>query len=397
MIGPLDGIRILDVSAVVSGPLTATLLADQGAEVVKVEPPLMGDVLRWIGSNRNGMSGMFCVANRGKRSIVLNLADPRGVELFLDLAERSDVVIHNFRPGVVDRMGIGYEAVAARRSDAVYLSISGFGSAGPYSSKRVYDNIIQVYSGLTDVQADPATGEPQPNRQLLCDKLTSYTAAQAVTAALFSRERTGEGQHIELSMLDTAIGFLWPDAAAHVTLLGDDVVDQPTIGSSYNLIQFADGFGTMGGLSDVEFQAMCAAFELSELGSDPRFATLPDRMSHLQELMELFQQPVAERAASMSTREAERRFLDHDVPGGITNRVEDLHLDPQVQANGILVEREHPVAGPMREPRPAPRFSKTPAAVAAAAPTLGQHTDDVLAELGHGDRVDELRAAGVVG
>ena len=172
---------------------------------------------------------------------------------------------------------------------------------------------------------------------------------------------------------------------------------KPTIGSSYNLIQFADGFGTMGGLSDVEFQAMCAAFELSELGSDPRFATLPDRMSHLQELMELFQQPVAERAASMSTREAERRFLDHDVPGGITNRVEDLHLDPQVQANGILVEREHPVAGPMREPRPAPRFSKTPAAVAAAAPTLGQHTDEVLAELGHGDRVDELRAAGVVG
>jgi crotonobetainyl-CoA:carnitine CoA-transferase CaiB-like acyl-CoA transferase len=396
MAGPLDGIRILDVSAVISGPLTATLLADQGADVVKVEPPVMGDVLRWLGSNRNGMSGMFCVANRGKRSVVLNLADQRGIELFLDLAEQSDVVIQNFRPGVVDRLGIDYDAVTGRRADTVYLSISGFGSSGPYASKRVYDNVIQVYSGLTDVQGDPATREPQTNRQLLCDKLTSYTAAQAVSAALFARERTGEGQHIELSMFDTAIGFLWPDAAAHVTLLGDDVVDQPTIGSNYELIPFADGFGTMAGVSDAEFAAMCAAFDLPDLASDVRFATLPDRMANMQEMLDNFQQPVRERAAAMSTAEADQRFIDHDVPGGIVNRVEELHLDPQVQENGTLVERDHPVAGAMREPRPAPRFSRTPADVAHAAPTLGQHTDEVLSELGHGARIGELRATGVV-
>jgi hypothetical protein len=189
--GPLEGVRVLDVSAVLSGPLTATYLADQGADVVKVEPPGMGDILRWLGSSRNGMSGMFCVTNRGKRSIVVDLSSPEGCAIFSRLAERADVVLQNFRPGVVDRMGIGYEAVRRTNPSVIYLSISGFGPQGPYAGKRVYDNIIQAYSGLADVQGDPQSRVPQLNRQLLCDKLTAYTAAQAVTAALFSRERTG--------------------------------------------------------------------------------------------------------------------------------------------------------------------------------------------------------------
>ena len=397
MAGPLDGVRVLDVSAVVSGPLTATLLADQGAAVVKVEPPVLGDVLRWLGSNRNGVSGMFCVTNRGKRSIVMNLAERAGVDLFLDLADWADVVIQNFRPGVVDRMGIGYEAVRARNDDVVYLSISGFGAEGPYAGKRVYDNIIQAYSGLSDVQGDPATGEPQLNRQLLCDKLTSYAASQAVTAALFARERTGQGQHIELSMLDTAVNFLWPDAAAHVTLLGDDIAHQPTIGSNYALANSAEGHFTLTPLSDGEFAAVCNAFEIPALIDDPRFATLPDRMTNLEDMVAVFLGGVAERAAQLTHDELEERFQLHDAPGGIVNKVEDLHLDPQVQANELLLEREHPVGGAIREPRPAPRFSRTPAEAAHHAPLLGEHTDEILTELGHADRIAELREAGVVG
>ena len=248
--GPLAGIRILDVSAVMSGPLAATLLADQGAEAIKVEPPGAGDILRWVGSSRNGMSGTFHVTNRGKRSIALNLKEPRGLDILERLASQADVFIQNFRPGVADRMGIGWEQLRRENPGLVYLSISGFGSDGPYAQRRVYDNVIQAYSGMNGTQTDPESGEPQAIRQLICDKLTAYTAAQAVTAALLARERGQGGQHIELSMLETSIGFLWPDAAGDDMLLGDGITHQATVGSTYGLMRLADGFATATPLSD---------------------------------------------------------------------------------------------------------------------------------------------------
>lgn len=394
--GPLEGVRVLDVSAVMSGPLTATLLADQGADVIKVEPPGTGDILRWLGSSRNGMSGMFCVANRGKRSLVLNLSSEEGRAIFHRLAAEADVVLQNFRPGVVDRIGIGYGPVRAANPSVVYVSISGFGASGPYVGKRVYDNIIQAYSGLADVQGDPQTSEPQLNRQLLCDKLTAQTAAQAVTAALFARERTGAGQHVEVAMLDTAVAFMWPDAAAHVTLLGDGVTDQPTIGSNYRLTRFADGYGTATPLTDSEFRGMCAALDLPELADDPRFATLASRMGNVADFVGVVGSRMAERSAQLTRAEAEERFLRHDAPAGLVNRVEELHDDPQVAANELLEEHDHPVAGRLRMPRPPVRFSGTPSAVGRPAPGLGEHTDEILAELGLGADAARLRADGVV-
>ncbi len=395
MAGPLDGVKILDLSAVLSGPLCATLLGDQGASVVKVEPPGMGDVLRWVGSSRAGMCGLFHVANRGKRAIGIDLSKPAGVEIVHALARESDVVIQNFRPGVVDRMGIGYEALRACREDIIYLSISGFGAAGPYSQKRVYDNIIQAYSGISVCQDDPQSGAPGLVRQLLCDKLTSYTAAQAVTAALFARDRGAGGQHIELAMLDTAVAFLWPDAGADHILLGDGVAHQPTIGSRYALTRYADGWGTLTPLSDSEFQGMCRAFGLPDIAEDPRFATLPQRMQNGDALTEIFV-ALSERAAQMPMADADERLNDEDVPSGIVRTLEELPDDPQITANQTFAVSEHPLAGRLRETRPAPRFHGTPARIGGPAPTLGQHSDEILRELGLGDRIASLRESATV-
>jgi crotonobetainyl-CoA:carnitine CoA-transferase CaiB-like acyl-CoA transferase len=396
MPGPLSGVRVVDCSAVVSGPLATTILADQGAAVVKVEPIAGGDILRHVGSHRGGVSGLFHVVNRGKRSLALNLADARGRDVLAKLVARADVFVQNFRPGVVDRIGIGWEAFRVLNPRLVYVSISGFGASGPYASKRVYDNVVQAYSGLAAVQGGAA--EPALLKQLACDKLTSLTAAQAICAALLGRAQSGRGTHVELSMLDSAIAFLWPDAASDVMMLGEGVTRQPPIGSNYRALRVADGYASPGALSDAEFVGLCRALGLEAAASDPRFATVASRMNHLPELMALFGRDIPEAAAKLTRAEIEQRLDAHEVPVGIVRRLEELHEDPQVRANGTLFERELPGAGPIREPRPAARFDATPHEPATPAPRLGEHSAAILGELGFGAaEVVALREAGVIG
>jgi len=389
--GPLDGVKVVDFSVMISGPLAAMMLADQGADVVKVETPGFGDIMRLLGTNKNGMTGIFANNNRGKRSIVVDLKNDAGQEVIHKLVEDADVVIQNFRPGAMQRLGLGYDDLAAINPDLVYTSISGYGPTGPYSGRRVYDNVIQAASGLASVQTDPATGEPAMFRTLVCDKSTAYTAAQAITAALYARA-TGRsaGQHIELAMIDTAIAFLWPDSAMDAALLDDDVNRQPTLASNYAVTRLADGFASAGAVSDAEFAGLCAAYGRPEMAEDPRFVDTLSRMANANEMVV----ELAEAAALCSLDDFVVRSEAHDVPASKINTLHDLPSDPQVVNNEVFVEREHPIAGRIREPRPAARMHGTPQRVGRVAPAHGEHTLEVIAELGLD--AEALRAAGAI-
>lgn len=393
MPGPLAGYRIIDVTQMISGPMATMLLADQGADVIKVEPPGMGDLTRALGGGARGMAPTFATVNRNKRSVVLNLKDRRGIALLEQLVAGADLFVQNFRPGVAEQMGIGDAALRRVKPNLVYVSISGFGESGPYAHKRVYDPVIQALSGLASIQGDAATGRPRMMRLIVPDKVTALTAAQAMTAALLARERTGEGQHVRLAMLDAVIAFLWPEAMARHTFIGPDIgVSRPP--DTRDLVfETADGYITVGAVSDAEWTGLTRAVAHPEWLDDPRFKTPAGRVKYADARLELT-------AAALQTRTAAEwltRLDAEQVPcAPILNR-EEVITNPQVAANQLIVESEHPHAGRMRQPRPAARFERTPAALRTPAPLLGEHTDAVLADLGLAPaQLAALRAAGVV-
>jgi crotonobetainyl-CoA:carnitine CoA-transferase CaiB-like acyl-CoA transferase len=396
--GPLAGFSVLDLSAIVSGPLTAALLADQGASVVKVER-LGGDIQRHVGSRRNGFSGFFHVINRGKRSIALDLGTDEGRGIVERLAQRADVVIQNFRPGVIGRLGLGYEKLNALNPKLVYLSISGFGQTGPRAGERAYDPIIQFYSGIAATQGRIHAEHPeQPEQvnQLILDKLTAYTGCQAVTAALLERSKSGKGQHIELSMLDTAIAFLWPDTAADLILQGGGVDQRPPVGASGNVAEFKDGWATTMTLSDDEFHGMCRGYGCAHIADDVRFATLEARQRNRPALVEVMRDVIAPAAKRLTLAEAAARFGAEDVPFARARRLTELHEDPQIVHNDVFSTIEHPAAGTLRQARPAPRFGRTPVAPGGPAPVAGQHTREILGELGLSAHIDDWLARRIV-
>jgi crotonobetainyl-CoA:carnitine CoA-transferase CaiB-like acyl-CoA transferase len=261
MPGPLAGIKVLDLTSVVSGPLATMFLADQGAEVIKVEP-IAGDIARRSRqaiSTSGEFSAMFVSTNRGKRSLALDLKRPEAVEIMHRLIARTDVLVQNFRPGTMERLGFGEEALRAKNPRLIYVSISGVGETGPYAKKRVYDPIIQGLSGFADIQSDRKTRRPQMIRTIVADKTTAIFAAQAVCAALYARERSGEGQHIRLAMLDTMISFLWPEAMTQYTVVGREASTADPIARPDLIFETADDYITVGTISDSEWRGFCAA------------------------------------------------------------------------------------------------------------------------------------------
>ena len=391
MPGPLDGVRVIDLTSMVSGPLGAMVLADQGADVIKVEPPGTGDHSREMATRRGGFSASFLNNNRNKRSVVLDLKQAEGVAALKRLIAGADVVIQNFRPGVVERLRIGYEDARAVKADIVYASITGFGETGPYARKPVFDPLIQSLSGLASVQAGSDDRRPALVRTILPDKLTGFAVAQAISAALFARERTGQGQHIRLSMLDAVIAFLWgSDMGAH-TFVGDEP-EAETAQSFIDLIyETADGHISVAAFRRVDWERLARACERPEWLEDERFQTAEGLEVHKEARLALTQQALRNR----TTAEWIERLEAHDVPCAPVLTRREMIRHPQVVENGIVVETDHPRAGRLRQARSAPRFSVTPAAIRRGAPGLGEHTREVLAEAGYADdEIDALLAAG---
>ena len=390
----MDGVRVLDLSIALTGPYAAALLADQGADVVKVERPGIGDIARWVGVAVNGMSALYLVCNRGKRCIAVDLHTPEGVDVVLRLAERSDVVIQNFRPGTLDRLGLGYDDVRAANPDVIYASLSGFGSVGPYRDRSAYDTVIQAYAGFAASQADPEDGVPVFLRQTAADKVTALFASQAITAALFARDRGRGGQHLELSMVDAVASFLWADAAGNEVLLDSDRSQHSSFVAGFRPMRFADGWGIVTPTSDHDFAGMCRALGVEGF-DDPRVATIAERVKHRDVLEPIIDMCYA-RAANLTMAEATARLDAERVPFAMILSADELTRDEHAVAMGLFEDRDHHVVGRTRLPRHPIRFGGTPSALGGPSPALGEHTDEILREVGLGDRIAELRASKVV-
>ena len=382
--GPLEGVKVLDLTSMVSGPMAAMMLADQGAEVIKIEPT-HGEQLRHMAAPHNGVNPAFYSCNRGKKSLAIDLKSEEGKEILLKLVKEADVFMQNFRPGAIERMGFGEDALREVNEKLINVSISGFGTKGPYSSSRVYDPVIQALSGATDIQADRETGRPQMFRVIVADKVTALTAAQAVSSALYQRERSNIGQHIELSMLESVLAFFWPEGMAGLVYKEKEMDVRKLQGTQDLIYKAKDGYITAGAVSDAEWQGMCNALERQDLIEDERFATSAARVSNSGERKDL----TGKEISKWNSEEILARFQEQGVPcAPLLSRME-LMSHEQILANESILVSDVDGFGEVRQARPAARFNETPSEISRPAPRLGEHGNEILTELGYSNEFQQ--------
>ena len=379
--GPLSGITVIDLTAMISGPVCTMMLGDQGADVIKVEP-LTGELTRKVGKQKNGMTTSFLCANRSKRSITLNLKDKKGINILKKLIKNADVLVQNFRPGTMKRMGLNYEEVKKINKEIIYVSISGFGEKGPYANHRVYDPVIQALSGLADIQRDQKTNFPKMVRTIIPDKTTGMAAAQAISSALFYKERYGKGQHIKLAMLDVMVAYLWPEGSASLSFIGEE--GDPSDGQMGLDLVFEtkdSKYITAGAVTDKEWLGMCEALERKDLLNDPRFNTPRARFENKTERRLL----IAEEIKKHNAEEILFKLHKNEVPSAPILTRTELLKNEQIVANEIIEFHDSKIFGTIRSPRPAPIYSDSPINGKQLAPLMGENTREILKEINYKD------------
>jgi crotonobetainyl-CoA:carnitine CoA-transferase CaiB-like acyl-CoA transferase len=394
---PLEDVKILDLSHALAGPFCSTMLGDFGAQVIKLEVPGVGDIARaWGPPFYHTETAYFVSLHRNKKSIEVDLKHAAGKELFFRLVECCDVVLENFRVGTLDKLGIGYEQGKGRNPGIIYCSVSGFGQTGPYKDRAALDLIVQAESGMISI-----TGEPG-SRGVRCgvsvaDMVAGIYAAFGIMNALRVKDKTGRGQYVDVSMLEGQLGLLQGTIGAY---LADGVVPEP-MGTAYKALLPYQTFRTktrdlaLAVGSDRLWRLFCPLMDLAEMTEDPRFATNRARNENREALISTLQDVFL----TQTYEEWERRLLPHGIPMGAINTIDHVVEHPQVQARGVLVESEHPVAGTVKIVGVPVKLSETPGRVREPAPLLGQHTDEVLHDHLGLDEADiaALRQAGAIG
>ncbi len=391
---PLEGIKVLEFSTMITASLAAMMMAEQGAEVIKVEPMDLGDPMRYLGSAKGGISALFANCNRGKRSLRLNLKSDAGRQIVRDLASNTDVVLCNFRPGVMEQHGLGSDELRAINPRLIYAGITGFGTQGPHSNKPAYDPVIQAQAGFAAVQGQ-GRGEMDFVRNLVCDKITAYTAFQAVTAALYVREKSGEGQHIDLSMMDAGLFFLFPDGFMHKTLIDEDAEHLPPLSELlYEMTETADGRITLSAANEAQQVGLLTAVDMLHLFADERFNSMEKLVANI----DAFRALIRDEMLKYTTEELLARLEANDVPAAKCLDYEEVLAHPQYAANDSLAMHSHPALGNMRQVRLPAKFQGERMPLGSNAPAHGEHSRTVLRELGKSDAdIDALFDAGQVG
>jgi crotonobetainyl-CoA:carnitine CoA-transferase CaiB-like acyl-CoA transferase len=388
---PMAGLEVIELSNMITCSLAAMTMAAQGARVIKVEPPVMGDQMRPLGTQKSGVSGFFHNCNRGKRSLAIDLKSEAGVEAVKKLAARADVLLHNYRPGVMDRIGLGSDVLREINPRLVYVAVSGFGTQGPMADFPAFDHVIQGLAGFTDLQA-PDDNKFDFIRTFICDKVTAYTVAQAATAALLARATTDEGQHIDISMLHACLFFMWPDGMMHRTLKDDDKFVMSPGSDYFQTINYSDGGVAVAPLKDNHWEVLLPMLGYPELVGTPLYGSVGARMTNMRTAAQVIKNP----RLDIGVEKALEVLVAADVPCAPCVKRDDLEASEQILAIGALETYVTQAMGKLTVPTPPALFEGAATSQAEPSPLLGEHSREVLGELGwNSGAIDQLIDQGV--